>query len=121
MRKIGYFFKIKALEIKGKQVSLLCPDLKKSNVCVCVCVFVLFCFVLFCLMFKKSGQYETGRVTEIFSLHPLEKLFFKCPETKGLYRRHCLSLKNEHVRNLALHRRQRIKRHTLLQTKHTRE
>lgn len=76
------FLKIKALEIKGKQVSFLWNYLKKEKEK---------------LIFKELGQHETGRVTESFSLHLLEKFFFKCPETKGLYRRHCFSLKNENV------------------------
>jgi hypothetical protein len=34
------------------------PHLKKSNVA------RVFCFILFCFMFKEWNQYETGRVTE---------------------------------------------------------
>lgn len=65
-------------------------------------------------MFEELDPYETERVTEIFSLHPPEKLlFFKCQET-GTVQKTLPFPEEWKCGNAALHRRYRIKRHTLL-------
>lgn len=70
------------MEIKSKQVSFLYPTLNTQKSF---------------LMFKELDRYETERLQKVFSLQPPEKLFFKCQETEGLYKRHFLFLKNENA------------------------